>query len=285
MDTVLTMATVLSALAMVAGCSGSPPSSAPAPATSTTGAPTNATTGVPASSTDTPPPPNSGPVSTTPGSGGKGDGAGSSAHPSPGCAADGTGVPAGAASRPTIDVDGDGRPDTAWIQRNSDGTFLLGVTTASGATFGAPYSSASPIPPSMLVAPVDDRGTVAAIVSNDRGARLFVVRACSLLPVTNQQGGQYTFDLGVSGNGTGVGCSQVAGTTSRNLVGLKLNKDAAGTPVSVRRTVVRIDGTSAGNGPSDTVDVAADPRGSSATTATEISCGDLTLAANGVTAQ
>jgi len=56
-----------------------------------------------------------------------------------------------------VDGDGDGKPDTAWIQQNSNGKSLLGITTASGATFGVPYSSASPIPPSMLVAPVDNR--------------------------------------------------------------------------------------------------------------------------------
>lgn len=277
----LTLATGLSAVTMMAGCSGSPPSPAPAPTTFTTGTPASSTTGTPASSTTGAPPPTSGPVSTTPGNGG----AGGAARPSPGCAADGTGVPAGAASRLTIDVDGDGKPDTAWIQQNSGGKSLLGITTASGATFGAPYSSASPIPPSMLVAPVDDRGTVAAITSNGRAASLFVIHNCSLVPATNPQGRQYTFDLGVSGNGTGVGCSQVAGTTSRNLVGLKLNKDATGKPVSVRRTVVRIDGTSASNGPSDTVDVSGDPHGPAATTATQITCGDLTLNANGVTAR
>lgn len=72
-----------------------------------------------------------------------------------------------------MDGDGDGKPDTAWIQQNSNGKSLLGITTASGATFGVPYSSASPIPPSMLVAPVDNRGTVAAITSNGRAASLF----------------------------------------------------------------------------------------------------------------
>jgi len=183
------------------------------------------------------------------------------------------------------DGDGDGKPDTAWIQQNSNGKSLLGITTASGATFGVPYSSASPIPPSMLVAPVDNRGTVAAITSNGRAASLFVVHNCSLVPATNPQGRQYTFDLGVSGNGTGVGCSQVTGTTSRNLVGLKLTKDAAGKPMSVRRTVVMIDGTSATNGPSDTVDISGEPDGSAATTATQITCGDLTVNANGVTAR
>ena len=181
----LTLATGLSAVTMMAGCSGSPPSSAPAPTTSTTGTPASSTTGSP--------PPTSGPVRTTPGNGSPGSGAGGSARPSPGCAADGTGVPAGAASRLTIDVDGDGKPDTAWIQHNSGGTFLLGITTASRATFGAPYSSASPIPPSMLVAPVDDRGTVAAITSNGRAASLFVIHNCSLVPATNPQGRQYTF--------------------------------------------------------------------------------------------
>lgn len=199
-----------------------------------------------------------------------------------GCAPAGTGMPAGAVSGPTVDVDGDGRADSVWLQRNADGTQLAGITTASGATFGAPYSSASPLPRRILVENVNGAGTIAAIVSDGRQAGLFTVVSCSLVPARNPQGARYTFDLGFGDGGTGIGCSRVAGTSGPGLVGLKLNRDGAGKPVTVTRTAIRLDGSSASNGVSDTVDVSGDPTGPAATTATQITCGDLTMQANGV---
>lgn len=198
------------------------------------------------------------------------------------CAPAGTGMPAGAVSGPTVDVDGDGRADSVWLQRNADGTQLAGITTASGATFGASYSSASPLPRRVLVADVNGAGTIAAIVSDGRQAGLFTVLNCSLVPAMNPQGAQYTFDLGMGVNGTGIGCSKVAGTSAAGLVGLKLNRDGAGKPVSVTRTAILLNRASASNGASDTVDVSGDPTGPAATTATQITCGDLTMKANGV---
>ena len=199
-----------------------------------------------------------------------------------GCAPAGTGMPAGAVSGPTVDVDGDGRADSMWLQRNADGTQLAGITTASGATFSASYSSASPLPRRVLVADVNGAGTIAAIVSDGRQAGLFTVLNCSLVPAMNPQGAQYTFDLGMGVNGTGIGCTKVAGTSATGLVGLKLNRDGAGKPVSVTRTAILLKGASASNGASDTVDVSGDPTGPAATTATQITCGDLTMKANGV---
>lgn len=129
---------------------------------------------------------------------------------------------------------------------------------------------------------MDGAGTVAAIVSDGRQAGLFIVVKCSLVPAKNPQGAQYTFDLGFGDGGTGIGCSRVAGTSGTGLVGLKLNRDGAGKPVSVTRTAIRLDGPSASNGVSDTVDVSGDPTGPAATTATQITCGDLTMKADGV---
>jgi hypothetical protein len=199
-----------------------------------------------------------------------------------GCAVNGTGIPAGAASGPTVDVDGDGRADSAWLQRNADGSQLVGITTASGATFGALYRSGSPIDRKVLVADVNGAGTIAVIVSDGRRASLFTVADCSLVPVRNAQGAQYSFDLGFGDAGTGIGCSRVTGTSGTGLVGLKLNRDTAGTPTTVNRTVIVLDGASARNGASDTIDVSGDPTGPAVTTATEITCGDLTMTANGV---
>lgn len=222
------------------------------------------------------------------GSGGTGatgasTGGGSTRTPTAGCTPDGTGVPAGVVSNQTIDVDGDGKADTEWIQTDPGGQVLLGITTASGATFGAHFSSASPIARSMLVADATGNGEIVALASDGRQANLFVVDGCHLTPATNVQGGQYTFDLGFGSFGTGIGCSQLAGTSGRQLVGLKLNLDASGKPTSVDSTVVQLDGTRATNGPSNSIDVrgraASDP---AVTTAREITCGTRTLSADGV---
>lgn len=245
---------------LLAGCSGGGGASAVA-----TSLPVSPATSAPASSGSTT-------SSVAPASGAVGAG----------CRPSGTGIPAGAASGPTVDVDGDGRADSVWLQRNADGTQLVGITTASGATLGAPYSSASPLNRTVLVADVNGAGTIATIVSDGRQAALFTVMNCSLVPVRNPQGAQYTFDLGLGVNGTGIGCSKVAGTSATGLVGLKLNRDGAGKPVSVTRTAILLKGASATNGASDTVDVSGDPTGPAATTATQITCGDLTMKANGV---
>jgi hypothetical protein len=195
----------------------------------------------------------------------------------------GTGVAgAGCAVEGTVDVDGDGRADSVWLQRNADGSQLVGITTASGATFGALYRSGSPIDRKVLVADVNGAGTIAVIVSDGRRASLFTVADCSLVPVHNPQGTQYTFDLGFGDAGTGIGCSGVTGRPGVGLVGLKLNRDAAGKPTAVVRTAIVVDGASASNGVSDTIDVSGDPTGPAVTTATEITCGDLTMKANGV---
>lgn len=255
---------VVAGAGLLAGCSGGGGGDAgPAPATTAAAAPTGpASTGV----TSTAPAPSGTGAGTSTASGAVGA--------ATGCAPDGTGVPAGAASAPTLDVDGDGRADTAWLQGTTATPVVVGITTASGATFGADYSSASPVSRTMLVADVDGAGTIEAVVSDGRTASLYSVTGCEVVPTRNAQGAQYTFDL-TGTRGTGVGCSQVAGTSSSGLVGLQLDRDADGRPVSVTRTAIEIDGTTATNGPSDTVDVSADPTGPAATSATRVSCGDL----------
>ena len=196
-----------------------------------------------------------------------------------GCAPTGTGVPAGASTKQIIDVDGDGRPDTGWASIGS----VFGITTASGATFSSILQSASGAERSMLVADVDGHGTITALVTDQKTVALWLVRDCRLVPAQNAQGNPYRFDLGVIGTGTGVGCSQVAGTQGRSLVGLKLVRDGAGNPVSVERTQVIIDGTQARNGAHDTVPA---PEGSpAAASAGQITCGNLTMRDDGVRAQ
>lgn len=295
--TVLGVAGVL----LLAGCSGGgdaggavptlssrPPASA-ATVAPTTSAPTTSAAVTPAAG-ETGTPGGAGANGGTGGSGSNGTaaigsstGGGSTRSSSQGCTPDGTGVPSAAVSNQTIDVDGDGRPDTEWIQTDPDGQVLLGITTASGATFGAQFSSGSPIAKSMLVADDTGSGEVVALASDGRQANLFVVDGCHLTPATNSQGSQYTFDLGFGDHGTGVGCSQVAGTSGRELVGLKVSTDASGAATTVDRTAVQIDGTRATNGPSDSIDVRGRSTSDAAiTTARAVTCGTRTLDADGV---
>lgn len=282
---------------LLAGCSGGGGAGAPAApigtsAGGTAAAPAPSTAAAASSTpeeTGTPGGPGANGGTGGGGSGGTGatgtsTGGGATRSPSQGCTPDGTGVPAGAVSSPTIDVDGDGRPDTQWIQTDGDGQVLLGITTASGSTFGAHFASGSPIAKSVLFADATGAGEIVALASDGRQATLFVVDGCQLPPATNTQGGQYTFDLGFGRYGTGVGCSTVAGAPARGLVGLKLNLDPTrGSAVSVDRTAVELDGTRATNGPSDSVDVRGrGPADPAVLTAQEVTCGTRTLVADGV---
>jgi len=198
------------------------------------------------------------------------------APPAKGCAAAGSGVPAGATSKPIIDVDGDGRPDSGWI----NGSATFGITTASGATFSIPMELAGGGPRMVLVEDTDGKGTIAALASDGRTVELLLVKNCGLFPAKNAQGGNYEFDLGFRGTGTGVGCSQVAGTSGRSLVGLNVQLDGAGQPQDVRRTQIVLDGTSARNGATDTIPAAGNP--AAVQSGNQISCGDLTMNRDGV---
>lgn len=203
--------------------------------------------------------------------------------PAEGCAPTSKRRPTGAVTGGTVtqinDVDGDGRPDTGWI----GGSDLFGITTASGATFSTTVDLSSPVARSMLVADVDGHGTFVALASDQRTVGLLVVKNCSLVPAQNVQGDTYYFGLGISPRqGTGVGCSQVAGTPGRGLVGLKLIRDSAGKPQSVQRTQIIITGIQARNGATDTIPIDGPQDAAAADTATQITCGTLTMAKDGV---
>jgi hypothetical protein len=194
---------------------------------------------------------------------------------SAGCPATGS-VPDGAASAPTLDVDGDGRPDTGWIATSpaADGSVRFGVRTASGGVLAADLRSASPVARSVLVADVTGDGELVALAGDGRQVLLYALSDCSLVPVQNAQGQQYAFDLGFTGYGTGVGCADVDGDGVRDLVGLQ----AEGTTVT--STAVRLDGPRATNGTSRTTDGAT---AAQLDAAHQVTCGDRTLAADGVT--
>ncbi len=277
--------------ALLTACGSAPPTAMPA---------TTATTAVPLTTTVTTPTTTTGSASTTTGSAPTTTGsaptttgaapttgmatpgaalaaAGPAARTS-GCAPTGSGVPAGATTKQVIDIDGDGRPDTGWI---SSGGNTFGITTASGATMSIPLQLAGGGTRSVLVENPDSHGTIAALASDGRTVELLVVKNCGLLPATNAQGAPYKFDLGVRGTGTGVGCSQITGTTGRSLVGLNVHLNAGGQPNSVHRTQIILNATTARNGATDTIPTTNNP--AAAQTGNTISCGDLTISHDGIT--
>ena len=186
------------------------------------------------------------------------------AHADPNCLEEG--APPGAASRA---YDG----GTVWI--TPDG--LVGVTT-DGGSGRIRLPSASPMPLQALVIDAEGNGGRQLIVSNGRVAHLYVLAGCKISAAYDGQGEPFQFDLqNLRGNGTGVGCSDLG--DGRHLVGLQALPDGGG--YTVRRTEIDLDGFIATIGLSDTVTGTSlqDPVVASAMT---ISCGDLTMAQNGV---
>ena len=151
------------------------------------------------------------------------------------------------------------------------------MTTASSGTISADIESASPQPRSVLLADVTGAGQLVALASDGRQVLLYGISDCQLVPELNSQGQQYAFDLGFTGYGTGVGCADVDSDGTRDLVGLQVSPDAT----SVTSTVVELDGPRASN--SDIAVTVADAGPAQVELAHQVTCGDRTLAADGVT--
>ena len=184
-------------------------------------------------------------------------------------------MPAGAVSHATIDVDGDGRPDTEWISLTP--VLQFGVTTAYGATYAFPLSTASPAPREGFIAKLGNR--VVAMVDDNRSAYVYFFVNCGWVQPKNPQNHPYLFDFrGYSGNGSGVGCS------NGSLVGWQVKPTSTG--YTVTQTVINLnaDGSEASNGATSTVVANASSSDPRVTVAQEISCGTVTVANGGVTA-
>jgi hypothetical protein len=201
-----------------------------------------------------------------------------------GCPPSGTPPPAHVSERKISDLDWDGRPDTLWVGQVRDGNGqidrVVGVTTASGDNSQVQVSSASPIPLSALAIDAQQDGQHQIIVSDGRSARLYVFANCRLQAAADNQGAPFLFDLqNLRDNGTGVGCSDLGPpSTGRHLVGLQATNDGQWT---VRRTEIDLNGTLATIGGSDTV-AASSAQDPAVTSAETISCGNLTIAKDGV---
>ncbi|OBG31042.1 hypothetical protein [Mycobacterium sp. E3198] len=202
-----------------------------------------------------------------------------------GCAPGGAPPPPGAAQRTVSDLDWDGQPDTLWVGQFRDGSGrtvrVVGITTASGANSDVEVSSASPIPLTALAIDAQQDGQHQVIVSDGRGAHLYVFADCRLQTVTDNQGAPFLFDLqDLRDNGTGIGCGNLGPPMpGRHLLGLRAaNEDGQWT---VRRTEIDLNGTLATIGASDTL-TAASAQDPAVVSAQTISCGDLTLSKDGV---
>ncbi|NHT16565.1 hypothetical protein [Cellulomonas sp. IC4_254] len=195
-----------------------------------------------------------------------------SAPAAEGCTGTGGVAPATAATVDTIDLDGDGEPDRLWLA-DDGGTRTVGVSTAAGATLTHPVDLAGPAGATAFALRPDPAEPAMVLVSDNRVADLLVVQDCALVDATDTRGAPWQFDQGFAGQGTGVGCVDLDGDGTLDLVGLNLVDD------TVTRTLIHVDGTVASAGASD--EVAADT-GAAQETARAITCGDRTLSADGV---
>lgn len=187
-------------------------------------------------------------------------------------------TPSGATVVQVVDVDGDGRPDQAWISGGDERA--IGITTASGATFSSPISTASPIGASAVVNLVGEAATPVALVDVGREALVYSLAGCAVTPTTDEAGVPYTFDRGFGDQGTGVGCTEVDGVL--HLAGLLAAQQGDGWTVT--RTFVDLseDGARATNGASEVVAQGAAESDPVVVTATEVSCGDLVAGQDGL---
>jgi hypothetical protein len=189
-----------------------------------------------------------------------------------GCPAGGAAVPASADRAATVDLDGDKRNDTLWLAiRGNDR--VLGVTTASGARFSTVFTNSAPTTANAVGGRLGD-GNAVILLDFSQEAKLYAVTACTIAPTLNVQGEQYTFDEGVNGKGTGVGCP-VIGTQGRRLVGYLAEPGGNGDGYVVTRTLINLteQGTLATNGATQTVTEGAPESDSDVRRAKQIICG------------
>ena len=193
------------------------------------------------------------------------------------------GPPPGAASKDVSDVYG--QPATLWLTN-----LIVGITTNQGYA-EADIPSASPIVRRALFIDAQQDGNHQIIVDAGREAHLYTVSGCSITPVIDQAGAclswahcrpgmPFLFDMGHrAGNGDGIGCSDLG--DGRRLVALLPKNDNG--RWTVRRTEIDLNGATGTIGRSDTVTATSD-KDPTWTTAHTISCGDLTMDRDGLSA-
>lgn len=188
-------------------------------------------------------------------------------------ACDSGGPPPGAVSK---DVSASyGQPATLWITSQT-----IGISTAQG--YGqAAIVSPSPLQRSALLIDAQGDGNHQIIVDAGREALLYTVSGCTITPVVDQQGNSFRLDLGHRrGTGDGIGCSDL-GDGPHLVALLQLLDDQHNPTPVVRRTEIDLNGATAAIGRTDTV-TATSLQDPAWTSASNISCGELTIARDGV---
>ena len=178
------------------------------------------------------------------------------------------GPPPRAASKDVSDTYG--QPATLWITNT-----IVGITTAQG--YGeAEIHSPSPLQRSALLIDAQRDGNHQIIVDAGREAIVYAVSGCTITPAVDRQGESFRFDIeDRRGNGDGVGCADLG--DGPHLVGLLQARDEQNRRLpTVRRTEIDLNGATATIGRSDDVPAMSRVGG--------ISCGDLTIARDGVEA-
>lgn len=165
------------------------------------------------------------------------------------------------------------RGDMLWVSR--DGS--VGITTPAG-TGVVQVPNAGPMPLQAMLIDAQRNGQQQLIVSNGRGAHLYLVNGCDITTVVDQQGNPFVFDLqNLRGTGTGIGCSDFG--DGRHLVALQAQVGPTGW--TVRRTEIVLDGATAKLGRSDIV-AAPSQQDPTVTAAQSITCGEQTITKDGV---
>ena len=166
-----------------------------------------------------------------------------------------------------------GHGDMLWISH----TGTVGVTIPAG-TGVIQVPNAGPLPLQALLIDAEQNGQRQLIVSNGRGANLYLVSGCNITAAIDQQGQPFVFDMeNLRGTGTGVGCIDLG--DGRHLAGLQAQPGPTGW--TVRRTQIDFDGTTAKLGRSDTV-AAASAQDPAVTAAQSVTCADKTITKDGV---
>ena len=155
----------------------------------------------------------------------------------------------------------------------------VGIRTAAGGASAVTVTVPGAGGRSLLVADADGDGRSELFVSDGRTVDLYAFEDCTVTPVLDREGSTYEFDLGVRGDGTGVGCVTVDGV--RHLVGLDRTSDA-GDQVGWTRTVVEIDGLLASDGPTEARTSTLPDDQAAVDRLTEVTCGDRTVAEDGL---
>jgi hypothetical protein len=170
-----------------------------------------------------------------------------------------------------------GQPAALWL---SDA--VVGITTPQGYS-EAEIQTPSPLPRSALMIDAQQDGTHQVIVDTGREAILYTVIGCTIAPAVDEHGLPFVLDIEHRrGLGDGIGCSDLG--DGRHLVQLLQLRDEQDQPLlMVRRTEIDINGPLATFGRSDTV-AATSVHDPAWTTASSISCGNATLARDGIAA-